>query len=339
MTRVITYPPPPPGARIVLCVEDITTQVYLSECWGLDPDFALVPVYGNENVRTVVQRAQLDGAPNVFGFRDRDFGPTNRATWADPAAGRVLRSGAHELENYLLDEGALASCYLNTAARAEADVANRMYGVAARLPWWMACRLVLTEIRAELIRQYPEHPPYEQVVDHATAVAYVATHPWYLDLPNRSAATTGAAALPTRLAAAYGSYGPMPANGRWKHGYSGKEIFRNLRDWIYPNPGPRGEARRRIGQGRRAAPTATEAGAAGGDRSTLGTPRAGGNLRAKVARGGGDLAALTTPRPAARCGSTPPRNGVAIHVTSLLMLSAPMPPPPGPALRNFSRRV
>ena len=82
---------------LVLWVEDETTKIYLDTLWQ-DPQIGFLVAGGWENLTAVLHPSP----PHVFGSRDRDFGHSNRARWAN-AGVRVLRGDTFEIENFLLE--------------------------------------------------------------------------------------------------------------------------------------------------------------------------------------------------------------------------------------------
>jgi hypothetical protein len=95
---------------INLWVEDELTREYLSEIWN-DPSVAFLIGGGNEGVRAIVEDAEKAGYRSVFALVDRDYRPSNQAGWLDPSKTfRTFILPVHEVENYLLDAAALASC-------------------------------------------------------------------------------------------------------------------------------------------------------------------------------------------------------------------------------------
>ena len=71
---------------VVLWVEDPLTRTWLHHLWQ-DADIGLLVAGGNDAVFAAVRDARAEGHVNVFGFRDRDFIPSNQARWGDPAKG------------------------------------------------------------------------------------------------------------------------------------------------------------------------------------------------------------------------------------------------------------
>src|SRR5271166_1167558 len=135
------------SGNINLWVEDSLTTEYLSTVWS-DPDVRFLIGGGNEGVRAIVKDAEEAGFLNVFGLTDRDFRPTNKSSWNDPAKTfRTFVLPVHEIENYLLDPDALSTSRLNNRSLSADDIEKRIEEAASRLCWWAACRDVLAELK------------------------------------------------------------------------------------------------------------------------------------------------------------------------------------------------
>lgn len=231
--------PPAVGARIVVWVEDKLTYLYLQEAWA-DADIALSIAGGNESIRAVVHNERQAGRLNHFGVRDRDFAPTNYPNWSNPSSGtEVFTLPVHEVENYLLDENALAGNRLNTGRRTAAEVLTRMQAHAGTLAWWMACRRVLSEIRDSVFDTFPKHPGGPRdgtAMSRQLAEDYILNHPWYLGIGGTVAAWTPAE-IRHRLTLAHAAMHGDIASGRWRETFSGKEIFKHVRGWVYGGRG------------------------------------------------------------------------------------------------------
>jgi hypothetical protein len=144
----------------------------------------------------------------------------------------------HEVENYLLDAAALAGCVFNTGDRTPESIGQRMRKEAGRLVWWMACRAVIAGFHDEFSQDFPEHPKCDAVTDQATASNYIASQEWYKKLGQRAKGATGAGEVESRLRAAHKKCAAQLKSGAWKQTFSGKEIFRPLRDWVYTKRPP-----------------------------------------------------------------------------------------------------
>ena len=222
--------------KVNLWVEDAITRVYLKECWQNDPDVLFLTGGGNDNVGAVVKDAEERGYRNVVGFIDRDFRMSNRADWLNLEKGsRRFVPTVHELENYLLDEAALAACAMNTGRRSAADILQRLQVRAGQLVWWMACRRVIADLREEFLGDFPEHPKCPQVDDQASAERYIVDQDWFKQLKERANTVTTTGEISTRLGKAHVAARGQLSSNDWKRDFSGKELFRDVRGWIYIN--------------------------------------------------------------------------------------------------------
>ena len=220
--------------KVNLWVEDATTRSYFRECWANDPDIFFLTAGGNEGVHAILKDAQERGYGNVFGFRDRDFGPSNCIDWGNTQkAFRCFVPTVHEVENYLLDEVALAGCVLNTAHRTPAEINRRLEKRAGELVWWMACRTVIAGLRTDFTDDFPEHPKCPAVTDLASASNFITSQVWYKDLGGRAAGATAAGEIDRRLANAHVERQTELSSGAWKQTFSGRELFHHVRDWVY----------------------------------------------------------------------------------------------------------
>ena len=218
---------------LVLWVEDAVVRDYLRSVWS-DPDFGFLIGGGNAGIRPVVEAARQDGHAHVYGLVDRDFSTSNRARWLNPASDLlVFVPEAHEVENYLIDPAALAGCALNTAGKTVSEIEARLVQRAGALTWWMACRAVLSELRQLALGDFPRHAGPPQVSSLADAEAYISTSSWFTGLPAKMAGAIAPGYLKTRLQDFHGQMQSAVTNGSWRTEFSGKELFRDVRDWVY----------------------------------------------------------------------------------------------------------
>jgi hypothetical protein len=221
------------SAPLILWVEDPVVRDYLSSVWG-DSDLRFLIAGGNAGISPVVRSARQEGHTHVYGLVDRDFRTSNRPNWLNPASDfTVFVPEAHEIENYLLDPQALAGCSLNTGGQSAAAIEARLVQRASELTWWMACRAVLAELRQPVIDGFPRHPGPPLVTNLATAEAHICSSQWYVDLPSQVAAITTQGHVANRLRHFQGLMQRSVAAGEWKRDFSGKELFRSVRDWVY----------------------------------------------------------------------------------------------------------
>ncbi|MGO8751844.1 MAG: hypothetical protein ACLQNE_38370 [Thermoguttaceae bacterium] len=220
---------------INLWVEDPLTRDYLRELWQGDPSVVFYIGGGADGIQAVLKEAETAGLKNVFAYADRDFRPSNRAHWLDPQKTftRFVTS-VHEIENFLLDADALAACDLNTGNRSAAEVHTQLQQRASELIWWMACRGVISGIHAEFYDDFPVHPKCPAITDQAGAETYVLASPWFSGLAARTAGLS-AAEVRNRLANTHARAVEQIADGSWQSEFSGKELFRHVRGYVYTN--------------------------------------------------------------------------------------------------------
>jgi hypothetical protein len=221
------------SAPLILWVEDPVVRDYLSSVWT-DADLRFLIAGGNAGISPVVRSARQEGHTHVYGFVDRDFRTSNRPNWSNPASDlTVFVPDAHEIENYLLDPAALAGCSLNTGGQNAVAIEARLVQRASELTWWMACRAVLAELRQPVIDGFPRHPGPPLVTNLATAEAHICNSPWHIALPAQVAAITTPGYVAHRLQHFQDLMQQSVTAGDWKRDFSGKELFRNIRDWVY----------------------------------------------------------------------------------------------------------
>jgi len=223
--------------KVNLWVEDAISRVYLKECWQDDPDILFLTAGGNESVVAILNDAEERGYANVVGFVDRDFRKSNHADWFDPA--KVFRRfvpTVHELENYLLNDAALAGAVINTGGRTNEDIRQRLEQRARELTWWMACRSVIAGLGDAFIGEFPGHPKCPQVVDLDSAENCIVEQEWFRQLKGRADNTTAAGEIRNRLTLEHVSAQQQVDSGDWKLSFSGKELFRHVRGWVYTRP-------------------------------------------------------------------------------------------------------
>jgi len=217
---------------IILWVEDSVTSTYLGECWN-DSDIAFRLAGGIDGVRTIVRSAQANGFGHVFGFVDRDFGTSNRPFWLNANASAVFVPDIHEVENYLLTSDHLANCDLNNGGRSAAAVEDRLRNCAGTMVWWMACRQVLRDLRAEYETGFP---PHSRVSTQAEAEQHICGSGWYKALHSFFRTLVPAYKIRDRLTVAHGLFSGALASGQWRQSFSGKELLRDLHLWLYTPP-------------------------------------------------------------------------------------------------------
>jgi hypothetical protein len=153
--------------QILVWVEDEVTRTYLREVWQ-DSNIGLLIAGGHENIHAVVKSARAQGFLHVFGFRDRDFGGTNRPKWQDDPEG-VLTSEVFEVENLALDSQAMFACQLNSSKMTAEQISARLRELASKRCWWMSCRHAITDVRNAITDKFVEHPKLGKVTTQAEA--------------------------------------------------------------------------------------------------------------------------------------------------------------------------
>jgi hypothetical protein len=211
---------------INLWVEDRLSREYLSTLWN-DPDVAFFVGGGNEGVRAIVRDAEDAGFTNVFAVTDRDFRPTNRASWDDPAKTfHTFVLPVHEIENYLLDSRALQASRFSNLGLTEAEIEEHMGTAARRLCWWAACRDVVAELKCRFREPFVSDPPCS-LDRHDAAKEHICGSEWFKKLESETAKTRESDI--DRLL----NEGFETAQGRledrsWRIEFAGKEIFHDI---------------------------------------------------------------------------------------------------------------
>lgn len=226
------------GRPIVLWVEDRLTREYLQRIWQPDDQWFQILIAGSrESVISVVHDLQGSGHGHVFGLIDRDFGDSNRSRWQAPSSEIfIYRPQRLEMENYLLDEAALAGCgeNINRYHRTQNDIQARASQYAERSLWWMACRQVLSHYHEKLVGRFPRHPLVDGIQSLEQAKAYIQTRRnWWPELPDNVAHMMDSENITTDLQAAHSRYQEFLSQGRWSEHFSGKEIFRRIRGYLF----------------------------------------------------------------------------------------------------------
>jgi len=227
-------------APVNLWVEDSISRHYLQELWRDSAVRSLIGG-GKEGVLALIRDAEENGYETVFALVDCDFGKTNYKSWTDPKkAFRRFVLPVHELENYLLDERALAQCDLNIAKRPPSEIAKRMKARAREIVWWMACRKVIVQLRDAVLGHFMAHPKCPEVGDLAAAESYILGSVWYEQIPSRMRNIRGKGTVRTELREAHQHYSRDLVSGKWRKTFSGKEIFRAIRGYVYVPQGQGG---------------------------------------------------------------------------------------------------
>ena len=215
-------------------VEDALTSEYLRDLWN-DPSILCLIGGSTDCIAPAVQDARRNGMENVFGIADRDFGNTNYAKWDDPDV-RIFVLPVHEAENYVIDVAALAGSDANTNGRQPADIEHQMHQRATGLLWWMAFRHTLKRIRNLCWDNFIPLPKPSEVNSLQSAVEHIVTLDWYRDFPGYAANIVAPVKIEEWLNVAATDYSADLNNGNWKRTFSGKELLRVARGFIYEPP-------------------------------------------------------------------------------------------------------
>ena len=212
---------------IVVWVEDDVTKQYLTEVWN-DNGVSFLIAGSNEAVHAVVGDADLN---HVFGIVDRDFGRTNYDKWLNPDSSfKVFRLPVSEIENYLLDAQCIAGCNVNFNHRSESEVEERIAVHAQTMVCWLACRDVLADYHDDIVKDFPFHPR-QNIDSSAAAESYIREQSWFQDIADRVANLSEQ--LPSKLQTAEAERRAQLASGDWRVKYSGKELFREVRGYVF----------------------------------------------------------------------------------------------------------
>jgi len=222
-----------------LWVEDEETRTYLDTVWNGESRIKIYVAGGHSHLPALVKAAHSDYSTHVFGFRDRDFGASNRAHWNDPALD-VLTSDVLELENLLLDAEAIAACDVNTSGLGAADIELEMRRLATPLTWWMACRKTITALRDAVMTDFLSHPSRTRVRTRQEAEDAIVTSAWWSTvLPALHGTWGSSASITQRLVQDESDFSAMLGTDAWKRDFSGKEIVQDLiaKVWTRKRPG------------------------------------------------------------------------------------------------------
>lgn len=212
--------------RLILWVEDEVTKTYLHHHWQ-DADIGLLMAGGHENIYAVVKSSRAQGFVQVFGFRDRDFGETNRAKWSDGAV-EVLTSEAFEIENLALDSQAMSMCQLNTSGKSAAEIEAALRALAQKRLWWMSCRRTIAEIRTTATHQFVSHPKLGNVSSEQQATDAILNSAWWKNTLPAIPTTLTEHSVRDKLAANYSHYAAALQHDSWRDCFSGKELLQEI---------------------------------------------------------------------------------------------------------------
>ena len=100
--------------------------------------------------------------------------------------------------------------------------------------WWMACRNVLSGYWSRLVDRFPKHSKVPHVTDRAQAENYLLTqNGWWAALPASTAHIQDNAVVTQDLLQAHNLHDTQVNNGTWVNEFSGKEVFRSLRGYLF----------------------------------------------------------------------------------------------------------
>jgi hypothetical protein len=227
------------GAPIIVWVEDTVTRDYLTSIWADPPDIRFLIAGGSGTIAPAVMAAERDGHHHVFGIVDRDFGRSNIARWSDLSASRVFRVPRHEIENYCLDVQAIYECVLHNRKRSQAEIQNELIRLAELQTFWLSCRYVHAKMKESLQRGFPSQPSVNDLKGVGDAQARILASSWYRRLLARARKWSRVQEIQLWLTAAANRYLARLGQGRWIDDCSGKEVFRQIREYIY-QPGKTG---------------------------------------------------------------------------------------------------
>ncbi len=217
-----------------LWVEDALSSEYLNEVWR-EPRALFLIAGATDSVQPVVKDAVRRGANSVFGVIDRDFEATNFPRWANPELRHFILP-VHEMENYLLDENALHACDVNNLGRTADAILIRMQARASAILYWMTACHVLKRIRRHCLDQFMPRPTPTALTTIADVLPYIQATDWYQSFAQRAAEIASPVQVQTWIDEAHQTLSADLANGNWKRTFSGKEILRDVRGYIYQPP-------------------------------------------------------------------------------------------------------
>ncbi len=230
--------------KILVWVEDEDTRTYLREVWQ-DSDIGLLIAGGHENIHAVVKSARTQGFLHVFGFRDRDFGGTNRPKWQDDPEG-VLTSEVFEVENLALDSQAMFDCRLNSSNKTAAEISARLQQLASKRCWWMSCRHAISEVRNAITDRFVEHPKVGKVTTQTEAETAIFSSDWWMTTRPAIGARTTDAWVRANLAQHHERYAALLTSGAWREHFSGKELLQEVVTAVWTKGRPSGEHSDRV---------------------------------------------------------------------------------------------
>jgi hypothetical protein len=230
--------------NIILWVEDNLTKAYLNILWKLDKSLFNIRVGGGKDVVRAVVHDLRNQYPKVddkieipvFGFIDIDFTKTNYDKWQDrDPEFFVYIPDTHEIENYLLDWNAIASCNANYKTRSINEIKDHASNYAKDLCWWIACKKVLANYHLRLVDKFPWDPSIPQIKSLSDAKSFILEEKnWYNSLPENTNHILNNSFIDKDLSDSHDYFQNLIENDtKWFKEFSGKELFRDLRGYVF----------------------------------------------------------------------------------------------------------
>jgi hypothetical protein len=145
----------------------------------------------------------------------------------------------HEIENYLLDSGALHASPFNNRGLADTEIEAMMQKAAGRLCWWAAYREVVAELKRRFREPFVGDPPCS--LDSQTAAKdHICNSPWFQKLDKESARSK-VSDVEKLLKGNYKTAQRRLKDGTWRIEFAGKEIFRDVGGRIFDQRKSRGQ--------------------------------------------------------------------------------------------------
>jgi hypothetical protein len=214
--------------QITVWVEDEITREFLTILWAL-PKVSVWVGHSKDGVKHLVDSVPQAYKHLVLGFVDCDFDLCNEMVWDDPST-KIFRPPCHELENFLLDFDILATLSQEVDA---ATIQQRAEASARELHWWMSGKKTLRQIRQTLNTGFPDEPrPFS---DAAKTLPGIVSHILQNAFPTAQVAALSQwnqNSISALVQQSYNEFGNDLASGQWKNSFSGKEVFRALRNQI-----------------------------------------------------------------------------------------------------------
>jgi len=142
----------------------------------------------------------------------------------------------HECGNHMLDAPAVFGCGLQNRKRTKEDISAILSARAADQLCWLACKKVRQQLRQAFLTVFPDDPKPSQITDISSASDCILNSKWFGELPKVVSEWSNPKAVTDALAASLSTYQQHLANGSWIKKFSGKELFRAIRDFNYQPP-------------------------------------------------------------------------------------------------------